>query len=595
MAQLAQDSTSTRALPSEQYSERALPPVLGAVDLTAMYLAVIFFIGNAGPTAAFSGVVSLTYLAIGAVTYYLPCVLASAQLGVLYPYEGSLYNWTCRTLGRRWGLFAAFGYWLPNVLAIVGAADGLVTYLQGMNPHWLTQPWQQGAVILVVILFTAVLGSYRLRTAQNVVNSVIALTLFAVVLVLVSYLVFLAQNHGSATPLGNPGDWVPNGGNFPLFGLIALLYLGTSIPLNMAGELRAHEGRAQRKIITRSLFWGTALVLGGYFLCTLALLVVRGPAMANDPVAPYEVVLLVQAVLGKFMAGVATVCILSFYVISPLVYNYATARILFVGSVDRALPRLFGRLNKHRAPATAVIFQAILAESATAVIFFIVPAIGSLGGNPSTLATQVYNVVLAALTLIFSLSTIFYFADLVAAARRDRVAFRQKRVCPLWLLWASVVVGPLTCMVVVWDTLANSWIPQLIPNDQWWYLVGCIALISIVVAVILTMYGSSQVIWEELKSDQPESTAAHRTSDMVAEGMMPSAGASPNLREKDGRGAGPASSPPRRQASAHERKNQPARSVEKEEGPAILAAEATDRLHRRGSTRSGTPRERWSV
>jgi amino acid transporter len=505
MTQLAQEqaqhSTATRALPSERYSERALPPMLGAVDLTAMYLAVIFFIGNAGPTAAFGGVVSLTYLAIGAITYYLPCVLASAQLGVLYPYEGSLYNWTCRTLGRRWGYFAAFGYWLPNVLAIVGAADGLVTYLQGMNSHWLIQPWQQGVVILVVILFTALLGSYRLRTTQNVVNGSIALTLFALALVVVSCLVFLAQNHGPATPLGNPGDWMPNGANFPLFGLIALLYLGTSVPLNMAGELRTHEGRAQRKIITRSLFWGTIFVLGGYFLTTFALLVVRGPAMANDPIAPYEVVMLIQVVLGKFMAGVATVCILSFYVISPLVYNYATARLLFAGSVDQALPKMFGRLNKHRAPANAVIFQSILAGFACVVIFFLAPAIGGLGGNSSALATQVYNVVLAALTLIFSLSTVFYFVDLVAAARLDRVTFRQKRVCPMWLLWVSVVIGPATCLVVVVDTLQNSWIPQLISNSQWWYIVGGIALISIIVAGLLTMYGSSQVAWEELRSE----------------------------------------------------------------------------------------------
>jgi amino acid transporter len=500
MAQLVKDSTAPRALPSEQYSERVMPPVLGAVDLTAMYLAVIFFIGNAGPTAAFGGVVSLTYLAIGALTYYLPCVLASAQLGVLYPYEGSLYNWTCRTLGPRWGHFAAFGYWLPNVLAIVGAADGLVTYLQGMNAGWLTQPWQQGTVILIVILFTAVLGSYRLRTTQNVVNGVIALTLFALALVVVSCLVFLAQNHGTATALGNRGDWMPNTGNFPLFGLIALLYLGTSVPLNMAGELRAHEGRAQRKIITRSLFWGTVLVLLGYFSTTFALLVVRGPAMANDPSAPYEVVALVGAVLGKFMAGVASVCILSFYVISPLVYNYATARILFAGSIDQVVPSMFGRLNKHRAPAAAVIFQSILAGSACAVIFFLAPVIGAQVGNSATLATQVYNVVLAALTLIFSLTTVFYFADLVAAFKRDRVAFRRKRVCPLWLLWVSVVVGPLTCLVVIWDTLANSWIPQLISNGQWLLLVGGLTFVSLTIGGLLTIYGSSQVIWEDLEN-----------------------------------------------------------------------------------------------
>jgi glutamate:GABA antiporter len=498
MSQRAQGYRASGALLSEQYSVQTMPPVLGAVDMTAMYLATIFFIGNTGPTAAFGGVASLTYLLIGAVTYYLPCVLATAQLAVLYPYEGSLYNWTSRAMGRRWGFFAAFGYWLPNVLAIIGASDGLVTYLQGLNNNWLVQPWQQGAVILVVITFTAVLGSYRLRTAQNVVNVVIALTLFAVVLVGVSGLVFFMQHHGSATSLTNPGDWVPNGQNFPLFGLIALLYLGTSVPLNMGGELRAREGRAQRRIITRHLLWGTVLVLAGYFLCTFVLLVVRGPALANDPIVPYEVVVLIQSVLGKFMGAVATVCILSFYLIAPLVYNYATARLLFASSVDQRIPAFFGRLNRHRAPANAVIFQSILAGMACVVIFFLVPAIAS-NGNSAALATQVYNVVLAALTLIFSLSTIFYFADLLFAYRHDQVAFRQQRICPMWILWASAIIGPLTCLVVVFDTLQNSWIPQLIPNGQWWYLVGGITIISVTVVAIGSIYASSQANWEDIQ------------------------------------------------------------------------------------------------
>jgi amino acid transporter len=498
MSQVMQGARTPEALPSERYSVQAMPPVLGTVDLTAMYLAAIFFIGNTGPTAT-GGVVALTYLLIGAITYYLPCVLATAQLGVLFPYEGSLYNWTCRAMGKRWGFLAGFGYWLPNVLAIVGAADGLVTYLQGLDNQWLTLPWQQGAVILVVIAFTAVLGSYRLRTAQNVVNVVIALTLFVATLVGLSCLMFFLHHGRPATPLTHPGDWLPGGQNFSLFGLIALLYLGTSVPLNMAGELRANQGQSQRKVITRHLFWGTLLVLVGYFLCTFALLAVRGPAMANDPVAPYEVVVLIQSVLGSFISGVAAVCILSFYLISSLVYNYATARLLFAGSVDQMLPRFFGRLNKHRAPSNAIVFQSCCAAGICLIIFFLVPALTSTA-NASALATQVYNVVLAALTLIFSLSTIFYFADLLFAYRHDPVTFKQQRICPLWVLWGSAIVGSLTCIVVVFDTLQNSWIPQLIGNNQWWFLVGGVTLTSIVVATVASMYASSQASWEELAS-----------------------------------------------------------------------------------------------
>jgi hypothetical protein len=54
-------------------------------------------------------------------------------------------------------------------------------------------------------------------------------------------------------------------------------------------------------------------------------------------------------------------------------------------------------------------------------------------------------------------------------------------------------------LVVVYDTLANSWIPQLINNDKRWLLMGGLALMSIIIGFLLTMYGSSQTNWEEME------------------------------------------------------------------------------------------------
>lgn len=476
-------------LPSEEYVLKTMPPILGTFDMTALFVAAIFFIGNAGPTAL-GGVVSLTYLLIGGVTFFLPCVIATAQLGFMFPYEGSLYNWTCRALGISWGFFAGVSYWLPSVLGIVGAADGLVTYLQGLNNNWLVQPWQQGLAILVVITVTTILGVQRLRTTQNVVNSAIVLTLGVVVLVAVACAVSLLQ-YGSKTPLSNPSDWATNGPNFPLFGLIALLYLGTSLPMNMAGESKG------RNVITRHLLWGTLLVLVGYFVCTFALLVVRGPALANDPIAPYEVIVMLDSVLGRVIGSISAVCILSFYIVAPMVYNYTTARLLLAASIDQRLPAFLGRLNKHRVPANAIVFQSALAGSFVVIIFFIAPAIAVLG-KPADLATEVYNVVLAAMTLIWALSTIFYFVDLFAIYRHDRQAFHQRRIFPMWLLWISMLVGPLTCLVVVADTLFNSWIPQLITNDRWWYIIGGITFASVVLAAVGSIFATSQAEWEDM-------------------------------------------------------------------------------------------------
>ncbi len=476
-------------LHSEKYVTAAMPPILGTFDMTAIYIAAIFFIGNAANTAAFGGVASLTYLFLGGITFFLPCVIAVAQLGVIFPHEGSLYNWTCHALGNYWGFFVGTIYWVPNVLGIIAAADGLITYIQGLNNNWLAQPWQQGLAILAVIVFTTVLAVQRQRMMQNVVNVVIGSILIVVFLVGVSGIVWMLNGHSSATPLNNAGDWQVNKENFSLFGLIALLYLGVTIPMNMAGEIRS------RAVVTKHLLWGTLLVSVSYVICTLVPLVVRGPTLAKAPILPYEIVTLLDVVLGKVVGSIAAICILGFYLISPLVYSYANARLLFVAALDQRLPRFLGRLNTNRVPANAIIFQSIVAGVIVVVIFMIAPSIAFLG-KPGDLATDVYNVLLAALTLILALSTIFFFVDLLMVYLQDRRSFHQQRIFPMWMLWVCMVVGPIACLVVVVNTLQNSWIPQLISNSQWLLITGIIILITIVFTAIGTILASSQAAWE---------------------------------------------------------------------------------------------------
>ncbi len=480
---------NTKVLLSEQYVPNSMPPVLGTFDMTAIYLAAIFFIGNAANAAGFGGVASLTFLLIGGAIFFLPCVVATAQLGMLFPHEGSLYNWTCHALGGYWGFFVGAIYWVPNVLGIIGAADGLITYIQGLNNTWLTEPWQQGCAILAVLAFTTILAVQRQRTMQNVVNVVIGSLLVVVFLVGLSGVLWITSGHPSATPLNHAADWQVNNANFSIFGLIALLYLGVTIPMNMAGEIR------NSKVIPRHLLWGTVLVIVSYVVCTLVPLVVRGPALAKAPILPYEIVTSLDIVLGKVVGSICAVCILGFYLISPLVYNYANARLLFVAAIDQRLPRFLGRLNSNRVPANAIIFQSVVAGVIVVCIFMIAPAITFLG-KPADLATEVYNVLLASLTLILALSTIFFFVDLFFVYLRDRPHFHQKRIFPMWVLWLCIVVGPIACIVVVVNTLQNSWIPQLISNSQWLILTGIIILIAVVLTAIGAMVASSQAFWE---------------------------------------------------------------------------------------------------
>lgn len=482
-----------RALVSEEYAAKTMPAILGTFDMMATYLLIIFFITNA-PTAAAGGPAAFTYLLLGGITFFIPSVIATAQLGVLFPNEGSLYNWTHKAFGGFWSFFSAFCAWFPGILVMISAGDALVSFLQGLHSQWLTDPKEQGAVIIVVILFSGILATLRLRTLQNIVNITAILTFFGTSLVGVAGVVWLMSGHASATNFAHLADWnvnwKPGVGNINLFGLITLAYLGTEGPLNMAGEIRA------RKVIARHLAWGTILVFIGYFMATFSLLVVEGPA--NASATPFSLVTTVDMALGNVVGNIAAICIMSFFIVTIAVYGATYARLPMVAAIDQRLPVFMGRLNKHRVPANAVWIQVIFAVVITLLIFFVIPFALPLG-TPVNLSTEVYNVMLASSTLVWAFSTLFLFINLAIFYFRDSVVFNKYRIFPLPLLFIAVPLGSLSCILAIIDTLFYSWIGTLIDNAHWLLTIGGMTIVCIIIAVIGSMYASSQASWEGMK------------------------------------------------------------------------------------------------
>src|SRR3954471_7481855 len=146
-----------------------MPSILGTLDMTAIYLVAIFFIVNA-VTAASGGAAAFTYLLLGAGAFFIPCVIATAQLGTMFPHEGSLYNWTHKALGGYWSFFIGFCAWFPGVLVIISGADGVVSCIQALNGSWLSPAYQQGLVIIGIIILSGIVSIQRFRTVQNIVN-----------------------------------------------------------------------------------------------------------------------------------------------------------------------------------------------------------------------------------------------------------------------------------------------------------------------------------------------------------------------------------------------------------------------------------------
>ncbi|MBA2284932.1 MAG: amino acid permease [Ktedonobacteraceae bacterium] len=478
-------------LVSEEYVPRAMPPLLGTLDMTTTFLMIIFFITNA-TTAVAGGAASFTYWAIGGIAFFIPCVIATAQLGAMFPYEGSLYNWTHKALGGYWSFFAAFCAWFPGVLVIISAGDVIVSYVQGLNSHWLVEPWQQGALIILLIAVTSMLATQRYRMVQKTVNAVMGFTFLAVILLAVAGISWLARGHPSATSFSHFSDWNinwnKNTGNLYLFGLITLAYLGSEVPLNMGGEV------VRRNVITRHLLWGTLLVLIGYFVATFAVLVVQGPVNGANP---FALVTTVDLALGKFMGNIAAMLIMSFFVMAMVVYNYTYSRLLLVAGIDQRLPMKIARLNRHRVPSNAIKFQAIVAMIITAMVFFVAPYAIQIT-SPVNLSTEIYNVLLASSTLVWAFSAGFLFINLAKFLSGKRRALRFHLVFPRPVLWASIILGSTASFFAILGTLFYSW-TALISNDRWLYIIGGLTFCYLVIAAIVSMFANSEASWETSK------------------------------------------------------------------------------------------------
>ncbi|HEX9130944.1 MAG TPA: hypothetical protein VF844_01490 [Ktedonobacteraceae bacterium] len=131
----------------------------------------------------------------------------------------------------------------------------------------------------------------------------------------------------------------------------------------------------------------------------------------------------------------------------------------------------------------------------TATAFLVVPYVGGFGIKPADLSIDVYNVSQATATLVWAISSAFFFVNMVVFYMRDSVSFRQQRVLPLPVLWLCCLVGPLACLLAIVDTVLNSWIPQ-IPNGQWSLIVSIITVVLIVLAAVGSMLANSEANWQ---------------------------------------------------------------------------------------------------
>src|SRR5438874_2443623 len=462
--------TEERVMASERIAPGMLPRVLNSFDMTIIFVAIVLFIVNAAALqpakqSAFS------FWILGFLVFLIPGALVTAQLGQMFPHEGSLYVWTQKALGPFWGFFAGFCAWWPGILVMVATGDAVVTIWQFVDAGTLTKAWEQGLVILAVLWFSALMSMLRLRMTQTYANwAVVFYGAGIFVIGLAGILWLIGDGHSATGGWGTASNWSIHSGQWTWFGFVILALLGIEVPLNMGVEI------VNMRSIKKYLFWGSIVVMFAYLWTTLGTML---SLPASKSVGATTDIL--QAVQVGFwgshpFAIIIGLVLIWFFVANTIVYNYSFSRLLFVSGLEERMPSRLGRVNERKVPIYAIPTQTVLSSLFVIAIFN--PWVG--GDNNQ----RAYWLFQAAVTVIWCVSMVLLFADIFLVKRAFPERFEEVRVAHPYVLYASGVIGMLASAFGAYVTFRSQW-TTLFTVGHWRPWLGVLGRVSVAAAVLI--------------------------------------------------------------------------------------------------------------
>ena len=463
-----------RAMVSEKLAPVLLTTKhLSAFDLTVIFVGIVLFINNSAGLAPNGPSMFIVWI-IAFLTFLVPGNFVTAQLGRMFPEEGSLYVWTHKALGPFWGFFAGFVAWWPGPMGMTFSGVLVVAYARFIcDNNCLNESWQQGLAILAVLWFSAYLSILRQRVSQNYVNIVTVFYASAIFIMGLAGVIWLLDGNASVTSFASE-NWNPFVyTNFTAYSFAVLALLGIEVPLNMGVEIASAES------IKKYLFWGAIVVMVAYLWTTWANMVVVGVPEDYDFVTggPLGVSLAIGAGAGKIMALILA----WFFLSNCAIYNYSFARLLFVSGLEKRLPHQIAKVNKNKVPANAVLLNTALATLIVILTYFIFGE--ATGGDLFIPFFALY----AAVTVIWCTSMVLLFADIFFVKRSYPERFEQARGIPMGWLYVCTVVGLLANVAAAAWVFFGPWYGGFESTGQWNTWVVPIVVVSIIAGVAIYM------------------------------------------------------------------------------------------------------------
>jgi amino acid transporter len=498
-----QNTKST--LPSEALVQGQFPTPLVSRDLAILAIIIVLFVTN-DSVITFAGAPAIPYWLLGFLTFLIPSAIITAKLARMFPEQGAFYVWAFKALGPFWSsLLGFFTLWWPPLLAAIGIGTFVVAFLSGigasMGQTWLVDPWQQGLVVLVVLLVAWFIACLPQSTSMRLIRGTLYVYLAIIALMGLSLVIWLLGGHQSQTDFSSSQMFSLNSGNFTFYSLVILAGLGIQLPLNMTREVRDQEPSA----LSRFLLPTVIVIMVGYIVSWLALAVI----LPQDPTSPltassvanigrvFEVVF--GGTIGHLVAVLANLCLAVFCIMSVSAYSMVQSRVLVMVAMDRRLPVGLAKLDENGVPRRANTFQILILAAITLVIFFVVPQFAAQGANFQII---VYDLIPASASVLWAISALGLF--IIGGVLVVRFSGRAQEVGggPGWFILLCAAIGTVATIAACYLVFTGPWTPLMATAD-WFFWTALIVLASLAIgAVHAFLAAEPEDVWMLLNAAQ---------------------------------------------------------------------------------------------
>lgn len=448
---------------------RHVPRTLSVFALAMINLAAIGGVKNWPLTAEF-GFASLFFLLLGALVFFIPVSLVSAELATAWPKVGGIYAWVREAFGHRTGFLAIWLLWIENAIwypTILSFIAATLAYI--FDPTLAQNNGYNIAVILVAFWGMTVMNMFGMRISSIISTvGVIAGTFVPGALIIgLGYLWYI-----SGHPLQIDMSWSTL---FPDITDPRQIVFFTGVMFSFAGmemsAVHARDVKNPQKDYPRAMLLSVVLILVLSALGVLSIAIIvpqkdivltAGSMQAFTKFLNfYDLAYLVPWIAALVFIG--AIGSLSTWIIGP-------SKGLLAAAQGGDLPPVLRKVNKHGVPIPMLCAQGAIV-TVLSLMFIFMPSVSSAFWLLTTLVAQVY--------------LIMYVMMFVSAIRLRYTKANVKRAYRVpggnFGMWVVAGIGILSAVLTF---VIGFWPPDQIPTGNYHFYLSFLILGIIIVCSI---------------------------------------------------------------------------------------------------------------